>query len=166
MKKCLIGIMVIIFIAITALGFADGGPPGPPDREGIRLIPPRFGFPLGMHPEFAGRLTLSKEQMEKLDELRKRTDKEVRELEYKLAHKCLEMQELFANPKASEATLLETEKELSSLSERLHSRKAIAMIKMRSVLTADQIGKLNQRPPPPHWAFMRDMEDDPCSCNE
>jgi Spy/CpxP family protein refolding chaperone len=60
--------------------------------------------------------------------------------------KRVEMRKLFTDPKADQATLLSKEKELSALREKLMERRAQAMLEWRSILTPEQIQKLDMMP--------------------
>jgi len=171
MKKRVVVMMAAMFIIVGVSCFAGDVPslpPGPHDGPHAfaafagSMGPPGFGYPPELFLD-AGRLKLSPEQQAKMADVRKRTGREMRELEYRLAHKRLEMQELFADPKASEAALLAKLNELNALRSKLESRRVEAIVKMRSILTAEQVGRLDQvpPPPPPPRVPMREREDRP-----
>jgi Spy/CpxP family protein refolding chaperone len=177
MKKSVIVMLAAMFTIVGVSCFAGEVPSLPPGPHGGPqafaafagpMGPPGFGYP----PEpflDAGRLNLTKEQQAKMADIRRRTGQEMRGLEYRLAHKRLEMQELFADPKATEASLLAKLNELNALRSKLDSRRAEAIVKMRSVLTAEQIGRLDRvppPPPPPRRDSMREREGRPCPPEE
>jgi len=111
--------------------------------------PPGFGFGPFFHPGFEQQLNLSKEQLEKIKKLRDISYKETRDLRYKLAQKHLEMRRLFGDPKVDEETLLTQQKELFALGRELQNKIAYTMIKVRKILSPEQISKLDQIAPPP-----------------
>ena len=67
----------------------------------------------------AAYLGLTQAQIFKCRDLRNRFYRETRDLRYDLFQKQLEMRKLFADPKATEVKLLEKEKELGPLRQRL-----------------------------------------------
>lgn len=94
----------------------------------------------------AKHLNLSEEQLTKMKELRNRHDAETRDLRYSLAVKRIEMRKLFTDPKTDEATLLAKQRELSKLCQQLMDKKAQMKIEWRSILTPEQIAKLDKMP--------------------
>ena len=74
---------------------------------------------------------------------------EIRDLRYKLAQKHLEFRKLLSDPKIDEKTLLEKQKELIALGGELQSREAQTLIKIRKILSPEQIGAMDSMPPPP-----------------
>jgi len=173
MKKIMIAMLAAIVALLSVPGFAGGGPPpfpcpeegrqAPPGFMGV-MEPPGFDIPMLLHPALVRHLNLSPEQTAKMATVRDKADKEARELEYKLAHKRLEMRELFSDPRAKEAALIEKHKELSAIDGKLNAVRAQMAIRMRSILTAEQIAKLDRLPPlpPPPDIFEWDLREDPC----
>jgi Spy/CpxP family protein refolding chaperone len=91
-------------------------------------------------------LNLTAEQKEKMGELRKRYHAATRDLRYDLAQKRLEMRRLFTDPKTSDQMLMAKEKELSALRQKLFDTRAQMKIEWRSILTPEQIQKLDTMP--------------------
>jgi len=60
--------------------------------------------------------------------------------------KRVEMRKLFTDPKADQATLLSKERELSAMRQKLMERRAQAILEWRSILTPEQIQKLDMMP--------------------
>ncbi|HVN97331.1 MAG TPA: Spy/CpxP family protein refolding chaperone [Syntrophorhabdaceae bacterium] len=153
MKKLLVVIAVVV-VAIAAIVFsvfaapADQASPagmgawrgGPAGEEGAY-----HGGPF-QHKDMRSRLNLTKDQMDKMRDIRTRYHKETRDMRYELAQKRLEMHKLFTDPKTDDATLLAKQKELSVLRARLSDKMAEMSIEMRRVFTPDQLEKLDSFP--------------------
>jgi Spy/CpxP family protein refolding chaperone len=161
MTKRNVGIVTLVFIAIATVVFAQGpgsAAGGPPFAGGFRGPGP-FGGPSGAEefqpgygPSFHGRfgggayLGLSKEQIDKMRDLRTRLYTETRDLRYELAQKRLEMQKLFTDPKTDESALRAKQMELISLWQKMQDNMAQMMIEGRKILTPEQLQKLDQIP--------------------
>ena len=117
---------------------------GPMALGGLPVVfgPPSLSGPLG-------HLDLSKDQLDKINELINRSRRETRDLRYDLAQKQIEMLKLFTDPTVDDTTLLAKEKELSSLHQKLHDKMARMMIEGRKILKPEQLDKLDRMPP--HW---------------
>ena len=96
--------------------------------------------------ELAAYLGLTRAQIDKCRALRNRFYRETRDLRYDFFQKQLEMKKLFADPNVTEARLLEKEKELSPVRQRLMDKVAQTIIEGRKILTPEQIEKLDQIP--------------------
>ena len=163
MKKWYVGVVMLFFVALTSLAFAQGpgsgagNPPfaggpggfrGPGSMMGGPSGPEGFqrGFGAGFGRGFgAGAyLGLSKEQIDKMREMRDRFYNETRDLRYDMAQKRLEMRKLFMDPKTDDATLLAKQKEMSGLRQKLQDRMAQMMIEGRKILTPEQLQKLDR----------------------
>jgi Spy/CpxP family protein refolding chaperone len=91
-------------------------------------------------------LNLTAEQKDKMRELRNRHHAATRDLRYDLAQKRLEMRRLFTDPKTSDQVLLAKEREISALRQKLFDTRAQMKIEWRSILTPEQIQKLDEVP--------------------
>ncbi len=159
MKKwCLIvavSLFVLCLTAVISLG-EDSARPSPergrPDLAfiGGPTVPPGFGHGPAFHPGFEQMLGLSKEQRDEIRKLRSLAYQETRDLRYKLAQKHLEFRKLFSDPKTDEETLLEKQKELIALGGALQSKEAQTLLKIRKILSPEQIGKLESMQPQPN----------------
>jgi len=158
MKKWCVCVAVSLIALCSIVVLASGGDPPFPspgrDHQNPSLLrgpigPPGFGFGPFFDPRFEQQLNLSKEQLDKIKKLRDISYKETRDLRYKLAQKHLEMRRLFGDPKVGEETLLTQQKELSTLSMELQNNIAYMMIKVRKILSPEQISRLDQIAPPP-----------------
>jgi len=163
MKKWFVGVVVLVFVALTTLVFAQGpgsGPGGPPvagGPGGFRGPGSMMGGPSGpegLEPGY-GRgfrggfgsgayLGLSTEQVDKIRGLRDRFYNETRDLRYEMAQKQLEMRKLFMDPKTDDAKLLAKQKEMSGLRQKLQDKMAQMMIEGRKILTPEQLQKLDR----------------------
>ncbi len=119
---------------------------------------PRAGGPPGMqHPGYdhwgsyghgpwggmIGYLNLSQDQVAKMRDIWKRYYLDTRNLRYDLMQKRIEMRKLFTDPKVDAGTLMAKQKELASIRARLMDRRAQAMIECRSLLTPEQLQRLD-----------------------
>ena len=95
---------------------------------------------------FGTHLDLSKEQRDRIRDVWGRYQADTHDLKYDLMGRRLEMRKLFTDPKADQAALVAKEKELSGLSQKLMERRTQAMLEWRSVLTPEQIRKLDRMP--------------------
>ncbi len=163
MKKWYVGVVAVIFVALTSLAFAQGpgsgagsppvaGGPGGFRGPGSMMDGPfgHEGFERGWVSRFHDRfgegkfLGLSKEQIDKMQALRDRLYNETRDLRYDMAQKRLEMRKLFMDPKTDDATLLAKQKEMSALRQKLQDKMAQMMIEGRKILTPEQLQKLDR----------------------
>ena len=96
-------------------------------------------------------LNLSKEQMEKVKELRSRFYTETKDLRNDMAIKRLEMKKLFTDPKTDDAILLAMQKEMSALRQQMSDKIGQMMIEGRKILTPEQLMKLDRMPMGANW---------------
>jgi Spy/CpxP family protein refolding chaperone len=116
--------------------------------QGSMAPGPVLGAPYAMTETnaLAGYLGLTRAQIDKCRDLRNRFYRESRDLRYDFFQKQLEMRKLFADPKVAEVKLLEKERELGPLRQRLMDKVAETIIEGRKILTPEQIEKLDQLP--------------------
>lgn len=139
-----IGMMALVLVLAGTAAFAAPAVTGQgaPGRAA-------FGGPstMGHHHHGMGALLgLTDDQKARMKEIRNRFSAETHDLRYDLMQKRVEMRKLFTDPKVDSARLLDKEKELSALREKLQSRRAQMKIEWRGVLTPEQIQKLDQAP--------------------
>jgi Spy/CpxP family protein refolding chaperone len=146
-KRWYVGIMVVLFLALTTTLFAFGnrggfgaGGFGPGACLGGGAYGGGFGGPMG----FAANLNLSKEQTENMWQIREKFHNDTQKLRFELFQKRLELRELYADPKTNETTLLAKQKELNTLKQNLQDRMFQLRIEQRKVLTPEQIKKLSE----------------------
>ena len=146
----------------SAAGIMSGTnapPTAPPRSSSAAVMPSQGGMALGSMGGSVGSpyamaetnalaayLGLSRAQIDKCRDLRNRFYRETRDLRYDFFQKQLEMRKLFADPKVAEVKLLEKEKELGPLRQRLMDKVAETVIEGRKILTPEQIEKLDQLP--------------------
>ncbi|HME44027.1 MAG TPA: Spy/CpxP family protein refolding chaperone [Syntrophorhabdales bacterium] len=180
MKKCYVVSMALLFVGLATVVYAQGpgssagGPPpaggpggfrGPGSMMGGQSGPE--GFEHGHGPCFHGGfgsgayLGLSKEQIDKMRELRDRFYNETRDLRYDMAQKRLEMRKLFMDPKTGDATLFAKQKEMSGLRQKLQDKMAQMMIEGRKILTPEQLQKLDRMGTGPGGGMGFGMMDGP-----
>jgi Spy/CpxP family protein refolding chaperone len=140
MKKWQISILLVTFLAV-ATGLYAFAP-----REGRREAGPGTHF--GGRAMLVAKLGLSKEQMDKMWQLREQLRADTSALRHEVFQRRLEMRTLFANPATEEAMLIAKQKELFSLTQKLKDRLLQFRIEQRRILTPEQIKKLGEGP----WA--------------
>ncbi|MCX5811959.1 MAG: Spy/CpxP family protein refolding chaperone [Proteobacteria bacterium] len=139
MKRWHVGIMVVLFLALTTTVFAFGGKGG----YGFSRCGGQgagFGGPMGM----AANLNLSKEQSEKMWQTKEKFHNDTQKLRFELFQKRIELKDLYADPKADEATLLAKQKELNTLRQSMQDKMTQMRLEQRKILTPDQIKKLSE----------------------
>jgi Spy/CpxP family protein refolding chaperone len=140
MKKLYAVLLAAVLIALGTAVYA--APSGPGDAGS----PGGFQGQASHHHPFFDKLNLSQEQKERAREVWSRFHTDVHDLRYGLMEKRVEMRKLFTDPKADQATLLSKERELSAMRQKLMERRAQAMLEWRSILTPEQIQKLDMMP--------------------
>ena len=98
------------------------------------------------HQSFWSHLDLSKEQKEKMHDVWSRYKADTHDLKYDLMGRRVEMRKLFTDPKVDQAALLAKEKELAALRQKMAERRVQAGLEWRSILTPEQIQKLDGMP--------------------
>ncbi len=138
MKKMYAGMLVVLFIALTTTVFAfgpgmgAGGPCGP----GISRGGPGYGL--------VANLNLSKEQMDKMWQLKERKRNETSAMRYELFQKKNELRSLYTNPSADDAAILAKQKEVNALRTKLQDKMVQFRLDERKILTPEQLKQLNE----------------------
>ena len=140
MKRFYLIAFAVLFLGLATFVFAapDQGSPG---HQGFQKD----------RQQFRSHLNLSKEQIEKMRDIRKRFWADTHDLRYDIREKRIEMGKLFTDPKADEAALSAKQKELQGLIVSLMDRRAQMKLEWRRVLTPEQIAMLDR--PHPHHGF-------------
>lgn len=122
-KKLFLGILVTIFsLCATPYAFAK--------RDG-------FGPCLCY-------TSLSKEQAEKLRELREKFRADTQPLRKEISEKRAELKRMYADPKVTEDEIRMKYKELSELTEKLREKRMELKLEKRRILTPEQLSRLGQ----------------------
>ncbi len=130
MKKYVAGFLVVLFVALGSTVFAFG----PGGFGGCR------GGGYGAGPGIAG-VDLSKEQLDKMWQLKDKFYGDTKDLRYQMFQKRLDMRTLYADPKTDSAALLAKQKELNALRQKMQDKMAEFKIAQRQVLTPEQLQK-------------------------
>lgn len=138
-KRLMIGIMVLLFLALTTTVFAFG---------------PRGGRGYSDFCRMQEELNLTKDQSERLWQIRERYHTDTERLRYEIFQKSLELKTLYGDPKADKTTILNKQKELNALRLKLQDRRAQMRVEQREVLTPEQLNKLKQFRPGPGYGMM------------
>jgi Spy/CpxP family protein refolding chaperone len=141
MKKLYVALFALILFALgTAVYAAPAGPDAAASPDGGSQ------GRAWHHHSIRGKLDLSKEQKDRMREVWNRYRTDVHDLRYDLMEKRVEVKKLFTDPKTDQATLLSRENELNGLREKLMERRTQAKLEWRSILTPEQIQKLDRMP--------------------
>jgi Spy/CpxP family protein refolding chaperone len=135
-----------LFLALALVFFATASYAAPPDQGPANGPDPGVRARHMQHREFGAYLDLSKEQRDRMRDVWGRFQADTHDLKYDLMGRRLEMRKLFTDPKVDQTALAAKEKELSGLQQKLMERRTQAMLEWRSVLTPDQIRKLDRMP--------------------
>jgi Spy/CpxP family protein refolding chaperone len=144
MKKWYAGLVVVMVLALATSVWAFGPRGGGAGFGGAGL------YAMGPGSGGAGpgakwaQLNLSKEQMDKMWQMREKFRSDTQGIRYELFQKRLEMKKLFADPKADEATILAKQKEMNTLRQQMQDKMVQHRLEQRKVLTPEQIQKLGE----------------------
>jgi len=138
MKKISLVLVALLFVSFTTAVLAAPPGPGKPGPQGFQKHQGFHAF---------SRLNLTEDQKEKMKALRQKFWADTHDLRYDIKMKRVEVEKIFTDPKADDATILEKEKELNSLKHQLMDKKAEMKVEWRKILTPEQIQKLDRM----HW---------------
>jgi len=134
-----VGLLVAFFLMLAGSVYAFG--------------PKMAGFgPAGAYMSGQGQghaygfsyLNLSKEQQDKIWQLRERFRSETERLRYEAFQKRQELKRLYADPTVDKATILSKEKELNALHQALWDKNVQLRLEQRAILTPEQLKKLGE----------------------
>lgn len=158
MRRCQTVVLAIFLCLVAGIAWAAQGDTaqtkkprhhtaGKPGFHGRYGAGPGTMFGPGPHMCAMGAyLNLSREQIGKIEQIVNRSRSDSRDLRYDMIQKRIEMHRLFTDPKVGAQTLMAKEKELSGLQQRLMDSRMQTLIEVRSVLTPEQIRKLDEMP--------------------
>src|SRR5664280_2953049 len=135
MKSICVAVQAFFLVFLATIVLAAAPDPGLAGAA----HPAWAGAHHGHHSQFGAFLGLSKEQKEKMRELKIRQADATRDLRYDVAQKGLEMKKLFTDPKTDDATLLAKQKELQAVLFKMIEKKGEMRIEWRRILTPEQI---------------------------
>jgi Spy/CpxP family protein refolding chaperone len=95
---------------------------------------------------WAAELNLTKEQQDKLVELRKRQWEETKPLRDEMYQKRQEMRQLFANPATDDTTILDKQKQMNALQQKMQEKMVQFKLEQRKVFTPEQLNKMKDLP--------------------
>jgi Spy/CpxP family protein refolding chaperone len=130
---------LVLAVAVTAFAHGRTSVPGSDDALG----PGADGYGMKM----ARYLDLSKEQVDKMGELRKKYSQDLRALRGELAQKRLEARNLFSDAAADEGTIMAKQKEMDVLRQKLRDDLSQLRLEQRRVLTPEQLKRLAELRP-------------------
>ena len=128
--------MIVVFcIAFTGISFAYG-----PRGGGSGMGVPCLAEGRAMHKD----LNLTKEQAEKMWQLKDKLYNDTKSLRYNLFQKRFELKGLYDNPDVQDAAILSKQKEINALKAQLQDKRAEFKLAQRRILTPEQIKKLDE----------------------
>jgi len=142
MKKICSLFLVLALTCLVTVAYADTTDQGPGKA-------PHAGFQghdMMKHRPFMSFLNLTQEQRAKMKDIWSRFKADTHDLKYDVAERRMEMRKLYTDPKADQAALMAKEKELTGLRDKLTERRFQAGLEFRSILTPEQIQKLDRMP--------------------
>jgi len=142
MKKMHVGLLVVLFMALTATVYAFGPGQGPAGYGRAGYGPCLSGGGPGYGP--GSNLNLSKEQMDKIWQLKEKQRNETSALRYELFQKKNELRSLYTNPAAEDAAILAKQKEVNALRTKLQDKMVQFKLDQRKILTPEQLKQLNE----------------------
>lgn len=96
--------------------------------------------------EMDKRLDLTKEQIEQLYKLRNRYCTDIQRLRHEIFQKKIELKNLYFDSKTNESAILEKQKELLALRQKLEEKRSEMMLEERKILTSEQLDMLGRFP--------------------
>lgn len=142
MKKMHVGMLVVLFMALAATVFAFGPGQGPAGYGGGGGPGLHRGGAMGYGP--GPSLNLSKEQTDKMWQLKEKQRNETSAMRYELFQKKNELRSLYTSPSADDATILAKQKEVNALRTKLQDKMAQFKLDERKILTPEQLKQLNE----------------------
>ena len=148
-----VGLLALVALATSTFAFGPGSRGGDAPCAGCPAVgegggPGVQGGPgAGRGPgKWAAELNLSKEQQDKLIELRKKHWEEVKPLRDEMFQKRQEMRQLFTNPATDDATILEKQKQITALQQKMQEKMVQFKLEQRKVYTPEQLNKMKDLP--------------------
>ena len=132
MKKVLGVIAVAVFLALATTVLAIGPGPGGGFGGGTK----GYGYGAGVD--------LSRDQTNKMWQLREKLNNDTSSLRYELFQKRNELRTLYADPKATDSAILAREKEVNALRQKMHDRMVQFKLDQRKVYTPEQLKKVSE----------------------
>ncbi len=155
MKKKLylaVGLLALVGLATSTFAFGPGprsdapcagcpamGTDGGPGWKGG----PGAGRGAG---RLAAELNLSKEQQDKLVQLRNKHWEEMKPLRDEMFQARQEMRQLFTDPATGDATILEKQKQIAALQQKMQEKMVQFRLEQRKVFTPEQLNKMKDLP--------------------
>lgn len=133
MKKFygLVAAVFLLLFATSVFAFGPGGGYG---------MGPGGGYGAGHWG-----VNLSKDQQDKMWQLREKFNSDTSALRYEMFQKRGELRTLLADPNATDAAILAKEKEVNTLRQKMHDRMARFKLEQRKIYTPEQLKQFSQR---------------------
>jgi len=154
-----VGVVALAVLATSVLAVGPGSRSGGPGQACQDC--PGYGAGSGAGPcsgsgygpgggrgfgRMAEELNLSKDQLDKLAEMRKRHWDDVQPLRDEMFKKRQEMRDLFTNPGSTDGAILAKQTELNKLQQTMRDKMVQFKLEQRKVFTPDQLEKMKDLP--------------------
>lgn len=103
-----------------------------------------FGGPIDLRP-----LNLTEEQKQKIQTMRRQTAQNMRQVRMGLKEKRMQLKEMMFDPKATDSQIREKRLEVRTAQDKMDELLVNDFLKMRAVLTKEQLGHLPEAKPQP-----------------
>jgi Spy/CpxP family protein refolding chaperone len=158
MKWWSLATVILVAVTVTTVGFAYGTGHGRLQGDNEECWRQGTGPAAGdesLRPGAGGHraqklaryLDLSQEQTDKMVELRRRYDAQMKTIRDELLQRRVEARNLYTDPKTEEGVILAKQSEISSLKQRLSDDAAQLRLEQRRILTPEQLKKLAEFKP-------------------
>jgi Spy/CpxP family protein refolding chaperone len=143
MKKVYVVIMAVFFVALTTAVFAFG--PGGASMMG------KGGY--GLHRDgemgpgsmgYGSKLGLSTEQLTAMKQIREKYRVDTEALRNDFIQKQVELKTVYADPRASDTSILTKQKEVDTLKQKMQDKMVQSRLEQRKIFTPEQLTKLGE----------------------
>jgi Spy/CpxP family protein refolding chaperone len=143
MKKVYVVLAAVIFVALAATAFAFG--PG----AGSMMGKGGYGVHRGgeMGPGFMGhgpKLDLSTEQLAAMKQIREKYRVDTETVRNDFIQRQVELRTVYADPKASDASILAKQKEVNALRQKMQDKMVQLRLEQRKIFTPEQLTKMSE----------------------
>jgi Spy/CpxP family protein refolding chaperone len=143
MKKVYVVLAAVVFVALAATAFAFG--PG----AGSMMGKGGYGVHRGgeMGPGFMGhgpKLDLSTEQLAAMKQIREKYRVDTETVRNDFIQRQVELRTVYADPKASDASILAKQKEVNALRQKMQDKMVQLRLEQRKIFTPEQLTKMSE----------------------
>ena len=141
MKKVFVMVLAGLFLMLGVTAFAMGPGDRGERRDGHFM---RCSDGMDMEGGMWANLNLSKEQAEKMWQLKEKFHTDTQAIRFELFQKRMELKTLYADPKATDAAIIAKQKEVDVVKQKFRDKMVLFKLDQRKVLTPEQLKKLGE----------------------